>query len=69
MTKEWWRQYFNELFNEECIKGLKMRDDTLLRGHTFDCRIREAEVKKALVRMKIEKATGLCVWFANDEET
>lgn len=46
-----------------------MRDDTLSRGHTFDCRIREAKVKKALVRMKLEKATGLCVWFANDEET
>lgn len=47
--KEMGREYFNELFNEDSIRGLEMGDDTLLVGHIFSCRSRATKVKNALL--------------------
>ena len=33
--KERWIEYFNKILNKDSIRGLKMRVDTLLVGHTF----------------------------------
>lgn len=53
--KERWIEYFNELFNEDSIGGLKTRENTSLARHTFYRRNRVAKVKKALVKGKLEK--------------
>lgn len=63
--KERWRGDFQRLLNEDHARGLKLgRVDTSreTRGHTYSRRIRVAEVKEALSKMKTGKALGP-VWY------
>ena len=48
-----------QLSNEDSIGSSGMGNNISLARHTFYCRIRVTEVKKALKRMKTEKAAGL----------
>ena len=48
-----------QLLNEDSIGSSGMGNNISLARHTFYHRIRVTEVKKALKRMKTEKAAGL----------
>ena len=50
--KQKWREYFNKLLNEDFIGGMRTRENTSLAEHAFYCKIREVEVKKALMQVK-----------------
>ena len=59
-NKKKWKSYFDKLFNGSNMKHWSDLDNPMENGnHRFVRRIRMAEVKDALRRMKMGKAMGL----------
>jgi hypothetical protein len=56
--KNRWREYFDNLFNDESEKTAIELDDSIDTNKRFVRRIQESEVKEALKKMKTSKALG-----------
>jgi hypothetical protein len=56
--KNRWKEYFNNLFNDESEKIMIELDDSIDTNKRFVRRIQESEVKEALKKMKTCKALG-----------
>jgi hypothetical protein len=55
---DFWRAYFDKLFNDESEKTAIELDDSIDTNRRFVWRIQESEVNEALKKMKTDKALG-----------